>query len=126
MIRARQFDYDEPVTIEKTSAKSVLAALAANAFVATLKLVAFAFSGSASMLSEAIHSLADTGNQVLLFVGLRRSARQPDQLAEPARLKSTVAGARHHGRTPTGQSGAALLDRGGLHPPAANRGILQP
>ncbi|OJY23129.1 MAG: hypothetical protein BGO98_46680 [Myxococcales bacterium 68-20] len=65
--------------MEKTSAKSVLAALAANAFVATLKLVAFAFSGSASMLSEAIHSLADTGNQVLLFVGLRRSARQPDR-----------------------------------------------
>jgi len=61
------------------STKSVLAALAANTFVTLLKLVAFLASGSASMLSETIHSFADTGNQVLLFVGLRRGARRADR-----------------------------------------------
>ncbi|MBK9031672.1 MAG: cation transporter [Myxococcales bacterium] len=58
--------------------KAVLAALAANLFVAIIKLIAFLLSGSGAMLSEAIHSAADTGNQLLLFFGLRRSAREAD------------------------------------------------
>ncbi|MEO8703467.1 MAG: cation diffusion facilitator family transporter, partial [Kofleriaceae bacterium] len=49
-----------------------------NTFVMVIKLVAFLLSGSGSMLSEAIHSAADTGNQVLLFVGLRRGEKAPD------------------------------------------------
>lgn len=64
---------------ESTATPTVIAALAANAVVAGLKLLAFVVSGSASMASEAIHSLADTGNQVLLLVGLRRSVRHADR-----------------------------------------------
>lgn len=42
------------------------------------KLLAWIYTGSASMFSEAIHSLADTCNQVLLAVGIMQSARNPD------------------------------------------------
>jgi len=61
-----------------TSARTVLTALVGNSFVMVIKFVAFVMSGSGSMLSEAIHSAADTGNQLLLFVGLRRGERAPD------------------------------------------------
>jgi cation diffusion facilitator family transporter len=58
--------------------RSVLTALAANAAIAVAKAVAGALSGSAAMLAEALHSIADTGNQILLLVGLRRSERPAD------------------------------------------------
>jgi cation diffusion facilitator family transporter len=57
--------------------RAVLAALAANLGIALTKFVAFLFTGSASMLAEAVHSVADTGNQVLLLVGRERSNRPP-------------------------------------------------
>ena len=56
--------------------KAVVAALAANAGIAITKFLAFALTGSSSMLAEAIHSVADSGNQVLLLVGGRRSTRK--------------------------------------------------
>jgi len=59
-----------------SSPKSVLTALVANLAIAVAKFVAFAFTGSASMLAEGIHSVADTSNQALLLVGRRRSHRQ--------------------------------------------------
>jgi zinc transporter 9 len=62
----------------ESSIKAVLAALAGNTFVTCIKLVAFFLSGSGAMLSEAIHSAADTGNQLLLFIGLKRGSRQRD------------------------------------------------
>lgn len=62
-----------------TSARTVITALIGNSFVTIIKLVAFLLSGSGAMLSEAIHSAADTGNQVLLFVGLRRGEKAPDE-----------------------------------------------
>lgn len=60
------------------SISSVLVALLANSFVTVLKFGAFLVSGSGSMLSEAIHSFADTGNQLLLFIGLKRGMRERD------------------------------------------------
>ena len=59
--------------------KAVVAALAANLGIAASKFVAFAFTGSSSMLSEAIHSVADSGNQVLLLIGGERAKQAPDE-----------------------------------------------
>jgi cation diffusion facilitator family transporter len=57
--------------------RAVLAALAANLGIALIKFVAFLLTRSASMLAESVHSVADTGNQVLLLVGRGRSIRPP-------------------------------------------------
>jgi cation diffusion facilitator family transporter len=59
-----------------SSKKVIYAALVGNTLVALTKFVAAAVTGSSAMLSEGIHSLVDTGNQVLLLYGLRR-ARVP-------------------------------------------------
>jgi cation diffusion facilitator family transporter len=55
--------------------KAVVAALGANLGIAATKFVAFALTASSSMLAEAIHSVADSANQVLLLVGGKRSER---------------------------------------------------
>ena len=59
--------------------KAVIAALMANVGIAISKFIAFFFTGSSSMLSEAIHSVADSSNQVLLLVGNRRSQKPADE-----------------------------------------------
>lgn len=59
------------------SMKSILYALAANFAIFLAKLAAALFTGSGAMLAEAIHSLADTGNQVLLLLGIRQAKRPP-------------------------------------------------
>ena len=58
-----------------TSKNVIFAALAGNTAIAVTKFAAALFTGSAAMMSEAIHSAVDTGNQVLLLIGLRRAAR---------------------------------------------------
>ncbi len=65
--------------MQEGSKKAIFAAFLANLGIAVAKLVGFALTGAASMLAEAIHSLADTGNQGLLFLGGRRATNEPDE-----------------------------------------------
>jgi len=61
-----------------STARAILYAFVANFGIAIAKTWAAMFTGSGSMLAEAIHSYADTGNQVLLYLGLTQSRRPPD------------------------------------------------
>ncbi|WP_194723402.1 cation diffusion facilitator family transporter [Noviherbaspirillum malthae] len=58
--------------------KVIYAAILANAGIAISKFIAAAVTGSASMVAEGIHSAVDTGNELLLLIGLRRSMQRPD------------------------------------------------
>ncbi len=59
--------------------KAIIAAFLANMGIALAKFIAWALSGSASMLAEAIHSVADSGNQLLLMLGNRKANRDADR-----------------------------------------------
>jgi cation diffusion facilitator family transporter len=56
--------------------RAIVAALAANLGIATTKFIAWGLTRSSSMLAEAIHSVADSGNQVLLLIGGKRAQRE--------------------------------------------------
>ena len=70
---------DPPQTTHSEPKAAVTAALLGNGAVAVLKLVAAILSGSIAMLAESAHSLADTGNQAMLLLGLRLSSREADR-----------------------------------------------
>ena len=57
----------------------IYAALVGNSLIAVTKFIAAGLTGSSAMISEGIHSLVDTGNQVLLLYGLKRAAKPPDE-----------------------------------------------
>jgi len=59
--------------------KPIITACITNGVVALSKFVGFLLSGSSSMLAESIHSLADVGNQILLWIGVKSSKRKPDK-----------------------------------------------
>jgi cation diffusion facilitator family transporter len=61
--------------MQEGSRRAIAAAFFANLGIALSKLLAFAVTGAASLLAEGIHSVADTGNQALLFLGARRAER---------------------------------------------------
>jgi cation diffusion facilitator family transporter len=62
----------------QSGSKAVIAALGANLGIAVLKFIAFALTRSSSMLAEGVHSLVDSGNQVLLLIGGKRARRDAD------------------------------------------------
>lgn len=63
---------------QSSATKVVYAALLGNVLIAATKAAAAAYTGSSAMLSEAVHSLVDTGNELLLLYGMRRARRPPD------------------------------------------------
>lgn len=65
-------------TSQESTARAILYAFLANFGIALSKSWAAWLTGSGSMLAEAIHSYADAGNQVLLYVGIRQASRPPD------------------------------------------------
>ncbi len=66
-------------TAHNSTARAILYAFIANFCIAIAKTWAAMFTGSGSMLAEAIHSYADTGNQVLLYLGLTQARKPPDK-----------------------------------------------
>jgi cation diffusion facilitator family transporter len=63
--------------MQKGSRRAVITAFCANLGIAVAKFIAFVFTGAASMLAEAVHSVADTSNQGLLLLGSARAGRAP-------------------------------------------------
>jgi cation diffusion facilitator family transporter len=63
----------------ESTARAILYAFTANLAIAIAKSAAAIVTGSGSMLAEAIHSFADTGNQILLYLGLKQSQRPADR-----------------------------------------------
>ena len=61
------------------SGGAVATALIGNSLIVVIKTIAYFVSGSGAMLAEAIHSAADVGNQLLLFIGLRKSKQGPSE-----------------------------------------------
>src|SRR3954465_5297616 len=68
----------QPSPMQDGSRRAIIAAFLANLGIAISKFVGFIITGSAGMLAEAVHSLADTGNQALLMFGSWRAGHEPN------------------------------------------------
>ncbi len=75
-----------------SSKKVIYAALVGNALIAITKFTASVITGSSAMLSEAIHSLVDTGNQGLLLHGLKRAEKPADKTFHSATARKFIFG----------------------------------
>jgi cation diffusion facilitator family transporter len=62
-----------------SSKKAIYAALVGNSLIAVTKFAASLYTGSSAMLSEGVHSLVDTGNQILLLFGMRQAQKPPSE-----------------------------------------------
>ncbi len=97
----------------ESSAKAILYAFVANLGIALAKLAASIYTNSGSMLAEAIHSFADSGNQVLLFLGLKQSQR-PASREVPAGRGQDHLLLELHRRAAAVLGGRSVLDLRGL------------
>ena len=75
-----------------SSKKVILAALVGNALVAVTKFIAAAMTGSSAMLSEGIHSVVDTGNQVLLLYGMRKQRNHRMNIFRLDTVRKSISG----------------------------------
>ena len=66
--------------VKRSSTRVLYVAITANIAIALSKYAAAALTGSSAMLAEAFHSTADSCNELLLIVGIKRSVRPPDEL----------------------------------------------
>jgi cation diffusion facilitator family transporter len=73
------FPREDRLIMASGSRKVIYAALVGNTLISITKFIAASMTGSSAMLSEGIHSLVDTGNQILLLYGLKRAALPADQ-----------------------------------------------
>lgn len=64
--------------MQPSNTRAIFVSLAGNVVISLAKFIAAAFTGSAAMLSEAIHSLADTSHELLLLLGVRQAGAAPD------------------------------------------------
>ena len=67
------------MTTQSGSKIAVFAAIAGNLIIAIIKFAAAAMTGSSAMVSEGIHSLVDTGNGILILLGMKRAKQPPDE-----------------------------------------------
>ena len=74
------------------STASVIAAIAANILVGIVKFIAAGISGSAAMISEGIHSIVDSGNGLLVLLGLRQSKKNPPSSTRLALARNSTSG----------------------------------
>ena len=75
----RSDEVKEPADAQQGGRKAIIAAVFANLAIAVTKAIAWALTGASSMLAEAIHSVADTANQVILIMGGKKSHQEADE-----------------------------------------------